>query len=121
MTEAPVARARPRIDHPDELDRMVKQIVAKVDAVAIYLFGSRARGDADADSDYDLLIVVPDHFPEGQANTVTAFSLVEGRRIPMDVTMSRTTRFATRRGQIGTLEYQVGREGIVLHERSDRS
>jgi predicted nucleotidyltransferase len=89
--------------------------------VAIYLFGSRARGDAHPDSDYDLLIVVPDEFPEGQANTVTGFSLVEGRRIPMDITMSRTTRFATRRGQIGTLEYKVSREGVVLHERSDRS
>jgi uncharacterized protein len=112
---------RPRIDHPDELDRMVKQIVAKIDPTAIYLFGSRARGDADADSDYDLMIVVPDDFPEGQANTVTAFSLVNGRRIPMDVSMSRTTRFATRRRQIGTLEYKIGQEGIVLHERRDRS
>jgi uncharacterized protein len=120
MTEA-ITRPRPQIDHPDELDRMIKQIVAKVDPVAIYLFGSRARGDADEDSDYDLLIVVPDRFPEGQANTVTAFSLVEGRRIPMDVTMSRTTRFATRRRQIGTLEYKVGREGIVVHERGHRS
>jgi predicted nucleotidyltransferase len=120
MTEA-LARAKPQIDHPEELDRMIKQIVAKVDPVAIYLFGSRARGAADADSDYDLLIVVPDRFPEGQANAVTAFSLVEGRRIPMDVAMSRTTRFATRRRQVGTLEYKVGREGIVLHERGDRS
>jgi uncharacterized protein len=122
MTET-LARAKPkpRIDHPQELDRMVKQIVAKVDPMAIYLFGSRARGDAAADSDYDLMIVVPDEFPEGQANTVTGFSLVEGRRIPMDLTMSRTTRFATRRGQVGTLEYKVGREGVVLHERSDRS
>jgi uncharacterized protein len=119
MTEP--APAKPRIDHPDELDRMVRQIVAKIDPVAIYLFGSRARGDADADSDYDLLIIVPDEFPEGQANVVTAFSLVEGRRIPMDLTMSRTSRFATRRGQIGTLEYKVSREGVVLHGRSDRS
>jgi predicted nucleotidyltransferase len=120
MTET-LARARPQIDHPDELERMVKQIVAKVDPEAIYLFGSRARGDADPDSDYDLLIVVSDGFPGGQANSVTAFSLVEGRRIPMDVTMSRATRFATRRQQVGTLEYKVAREGIVLHERRDRS
>jgi uncharacterized protein len=120
MTEA-LARSKPRIDRPDELERMVKQIVAKVDPVAIYLFGSRARGDADADSDYDLLIVVPDGFPKGQANPVTAFSLVEGRRIPMDLTMAKASQFATRRQQVGTLEYKVGREGIVLHERSDRS
>ena len=116
-----LTRAKPRVDHRDELERMVKQIVAKVDPVAVYLFGSRARGDAEADSDYDLLIVVPDDFPAGQANTVTAFSLVEGRRIPMDLTMSRAARFAARCRQVGTLEYTVGREGTVLYERRDRS
>ncbi len=59
MTEA-LTRAKPQIDDPEGLDRLVKQIVAKVDPVAIYLFGSRARGDADEDSDYDLMIVIPD-------------------------------------------------------------
>ena len=120
MTEA-LSRRKPRIDHPEELERVVGQIVEKVDPVAIYLFGSRARGDADEDSDYDLLIVVPDDFPAGQANTVTAFSLVEDRRIPMDVAMSRASRFAGRRAQVGTLEYKVGREGTVLYECGDRS
>jgi predicted nucleotidyltransferase len=120
MTDA-LTSPKPRIDHPEELGRLVKQIVAKVDPVAIYLFGSRARGDADHDSDYDLMIVVPDDFPVGQANPVTAFSLVEGRRIPMDVTMSRATRFAARRRQVGTLEYKVGREGTALYELDDRS
>ena len=119
MTET-LTRTGPRIDHRDELDRLVRRIVEQVDPIAIYLFGSRARGDADADSDYDLLIIVPDSFPEGQANTVTAFSLVEGRRIPMDVLMSRAGRFATRREHVGTLEYKVEREGIVLHERGNR-
>ena len=120
MTET-LARARPRIDHRDELERMVKQIVAKVDPVAIYLFGSRARGDANADSDYDLLIVVPDDFPAGEANTRTAFRCVQGRRIPMDVAMIRQSRFRERSGQLGTLSYQVRKDGILLHECVDRS
>jgi hypothetical protein len=90
MTEA-LTRTGARIDDPEELERLVRQIVARSDPVAIYRFGSRARGDADAGGDYDLLIVVPDDFPTGRAHTVTAFSLVEGRRIPMDVAMSRAT------------------------------
>lgn len=120
MTDA-LSRTTPQIDHPAELEQLLEQIVAKLDPVAVYLFGSRARGDADHDSDYDLMIVVPDDFPVGQANPVTAFSLVEGRRIPMDVTMSRATRFAARRRQVGTLEYKVGREGTALYELDDRS
>jgi hypothetical protein len=120
MTEA-FARAKPRIDDPEELDRMVRQIVAKADPVAIYLFGSRARGDADEDSDYDLMIVVPDDFPAGQANTHTAFQCVEGRRIPMDAVMVRRGRFRERAAQVGTLSYQVNRDGVLLYEHADRS
>jgi predicted nucleotidyltransferase len=30
----------------------------------IYLFGSRARGEAGPDSDYDILVVIPDDAPE---------------------------------------------------------
>jgi hypothetical protein len=54
MTEV-LTRPKPPIDDPKELDRLVKQIVDKGDPIAIYLFGSRARGDADHDSDYDLM------------------------------------------------------------------
>jgi predicted nucleotidyltransferase len=119
MTDA-LAAPKPRIDDPDELDRLVRQIVAKVDPVAIYLFGSRARGDADDDSDYDLMIVVPDDFPAGQANTHTAFQCVEGRRIPIDAVMVRRGRFRERAAQVGTLSHQVNRDGVLLYERADR-
>jgi hypothetical protein len=40
MTEA-LSPPRPRIDHPEELEKMVRQIVERVGPVAIYLFGSR--------------------------------------------------------------------------------
>lgn len=40
------------------LGEMVARLTATLDAQRIYLFGSRARGDAGSDSDYDLLVVV---------------------------------------------------------------
>ena len=116
MTGA-LPKAKPRIDHPQELERMVRQIVEKVDPLAIYLFGSRARGDGDADSDYDLLIVVPDDFPADQATPARAFELIEGRRIPMDAVLVRKHRFAWRSNEVGTLSYKVAREGVALYER----
>ena len=119
MTEA-LARPTPRIDHPDELERMVRQIVERVDPVAIYLFGSRARGDAHEDSDYDLLIVVGDGFPEGRANVHTAFHAVEGRRIPMDVAMVRATRFRERAPKVGTLSHEILKDGVLLHGHEHR-
>jgi predicted nucleotidyltransferase len=116
MTEA-LAPPRPRIDHPDELERMVKQIVAKVDPVAIYLFGSRARGDAGAHSDYDLMIIVSDEFPRSKRNSATAYALVEGRRIPIDVSIVSQSRFRERAGHVGTLSFEVQHDGIALYER----
>jgi predicted nucleotidyltransferase len=96
---------------------MVRQIVEKVDPVEIYLFGSRARGDARPDSDYDLMIVVRDDFPADQATPSKAFELISGRCIPMDAAMVRAGRFADRARRIGTLSYQVAREGLRLYGR----
>jgi len=40
------------------LAEIVKRLVADFQPERIYLFGSRARGDAGPDSDYDLLMVL---------------------------------------------------------------
>ena len=39
------------------LDAVVARIVGAIDPGGIWLFGSRARGDARPDSDFDLLVV----------------------------------------------------------------
>ena len=46
----------------DELSRIVAPIARKNNVQAVYLFGSRARGDFARDSDYDFLIDVPDNY-----------------------------------------------------------
>jgi len=42
------------------LDEIVRRIVRAVHPERVYLFGSRARGDAGPDSDYDLMVLVRD-------------------------------------------------------------
>jgi predicted nucleotidyltransferase/HEPN domain-containing protein len=115
MTDATLERPRPRIDHPDELDRMVHEIVEKVAPLVIYLFGSRARGDADAESDYDLMIVVPDDAPDGLRRVV--WDLARPSRIAVNPFLSRERSFAWRRHEVGTLEYEVAVDGIQLYPR----
>ena len=39
------------------LDEVVNRLAGALNPVAIYLFGSRARGTARPDSDFDLLVV----------------------------------------------------------------
>ncbi|MFZ1964534.1 MAG: nucleotidyltransferase domain-containing protein [Roseiarcus sp.] len=41
----------------EALQAVVARIVGAIDPSAIWLFGSRARGDARPDSDFDLLVV----------------------------------------------------------------
>lgn len=102
---------------------MIRQIVAKIDPLAIYLFGSRARGDADADSDYDLMIVVPDEISEEPAVLESGTSI--GRIVHaglasfrLDSHYIRRSTFASRCLLIGTLEAE-GNDGIILYK--DRS
>ena len=42
------------------LTELVRRLREAFQPERIYLFGSKARGEAGPDSDYDLLVVVPD-------------------------------------------------------------
>jgi len=43
-----------------KLAEALRRLTATFSPEKIYLFGSRARGDAGQDSDYDLTVIVPD-------------------------------------------------------------
>jgi uncharacterized protein len=47
----------PYASEQEALDALVSRLVAALDPQMIWLFGSRARGDARPDSDFDLLVV----------------------------------------------------------------
>jgi len=46
-----------RASESEALGAVIARVAAAVDPQAIWLFGSRARGDARPDSDFDLLVV----------------------------------------------------------------
>jgi HEPN domain-containing protein/predicted nucleotidyltransferase len=114
MTET-IARARPQIDDPQALDRVVRHLVERFDPAAVFLFGSRARGDAGEDSDYDLMLVLKDDAPP-----VTWEALLEAARghgIDANPFTTRVGPFAWRRHEVGTLAYEVAVDGIQLYPR----
>ena len=117
---AALAKPAPRIDHPADLDRVVRRLVDELHPVAVYLFGSRARGDAGPERDYDLMVVVPDDFPPERTRPSHAFALIQGRKIPVDIALVRRSRFAERSGKVGTLSFEVGQDGIAVYERGRR-
>jgi uncharacterized protein len=113
MTEA-LARANPQIEDPKELDRVVRRLVERFDPIAIYLFGSRARGDAGPDSDYDLMLVLADD-NERVRSTQDVSQAARSQRIFVNPFLTRTGSFSWRRHEVGTLEYEVQVDGIRLY------
>ena len=116
MTEA-LARPKPRIDHRKELDRVVRRLIERFDPIAIYLFGSRARGDAGDDSDYDLMLVLADDSTRARSRQAI-WDAAQSRRIDVNPFLTRAEAFAWRRHEVGTLEHEVQVDGIRLHPPS---
>ena len=48
----------------------IERVAASANALAVILFGSRARGDQHAESDYDLCVVVPDDGARPESHTL---------------------------------------------------
>ena len=110
------------IDVTEEvLADMVHAIVWEVDPERIYLFGSRARGDARQDSDVDLLIVVsepfgPEHSRFQQINRV--YRALSPFRIPNDVLLYSSDEFAKWSQSLNHVVGRCSREGKLLYARS---
>lgn len=97
------------------LQRLLARIIPALRPVAVYLFGSRATGDARADSDYDLLVVVPDDTPRERANVLFAFEVTQGSGVAADVIPCRRSVFDARKNEVGTLPYTVWHEGVRVY------
>jgi uncharacterized protein len=110
------------IDVTEEfLSDMVQAIVREVDPERIYLFGSRARGEARQDSDVDLLIVVrepfgPEHSRFQEINRV--YRALSSFRIPNDVLLYSSDEFAKWSQSLNHVVGRCSREGKLLYARS---
>lgn len=80
----------------------------------IYLFGSRARGDAREWSDWDLMLVVPDDAPSERRRPEAAYVRLRGLGLPAEVHVFRRGTFERQRALFGSLPAEVAREGVLL-------
>lgn len=97
------------------LTEMVRRLVAELQPERIYLFGSRARGDARPDSDYDLLIVVPASDLLPHRRDLVAFRALCGVGAAKDVIVLTHDEFEARRPVPSSLPSTVLREGKLLY------
>ncbi len=75
------------------LEEMVRRLVATFHPEYIYLYGSRARGEAGPDSDYDLMLVVSDSQVPRYRRNQQAFRALCGLGVPKEVIVFTRAEF----------------------------
>lgn len=106
MIQAPVAT--------DIVETIVARLVSELHPRRIYLFGSRARGDARADSDYDFMVELehPARDRRGEGHRVG--SLFTGSGAAVQVHLRNPGQLERRKDDPGTVDWDVVREGTLL-------
>ena len=97
------------------LEEMVRRLVAAFNPEHIYLYGSRARGEAGPDSDYDLMLVVPSSQVPRYRRDQQAFRALCGLGVAKEVIVLTRKEFEAGRKVICSLPATVLREGRLLY------
>jgi predicted nucleotidyltransferase len=97
------------------LAEVVRRLAHAYQPLAIYLFGSRARGDHRSGSDYDLLIVVPDDAPTELQTSARAYKCLPRVGKGVDVLVCTDNYFRTRWRVRTSMPARVRRDGKVLY------
>jgi excisionase family DNA binding protein len=113
-------RSQPRaraglLERDPTLAEIVRRLVDAYRPDRIYLFGSKARGDAGPDSDYDLLLVVPNDASPERRRSGLAYEVLWGTGAAADVLVQTRGSFESRVHLKASLPATVLREGKVLY------
>lgn len=99
------------------LRRLVDHVVAAMQPVEVWLFGSRAEQRARETSDYDLLVVMPDGTPERDLDPVRAWRLGWDVGVTADIIPCTRSEFDEERHEIDSLPRAAVSRGYKLYER----
>ena len=107
--------------HPEQAEAVIEESVRRLRksmvAERIYLFGSRARGDANNDSDYDFMVVIHDASLPRYKREQQAYKSLWGLRVAKDVLVFTHKEFDEGLTVISSLPATVVREGKLLYAR----
>ena len=98
-----------------EIEEIVRQIIADVSPVRIYLFGSFANGTYHDESDLDFYIVVADNGQNLTDLTVRAYRAIRHiRKHAVDILIGTQADFEARKS-VPSIENEVYHKGVLLY------
>jgi len=100
------------------LKLLLNRLAPILNPIEVYLFGSRARGDARPDSDYDLLFVLPDDVPNESIRLQDVTALYRDTLIDADIVPCWYSTFLHQQDMIGTLSFEAKHEGKRIYARA---
>jgi predicted nucleotidyltransferase len=103
------------VDQDPVLAEIVRRLIEALHPERIYLFGSRARGDAGHESDYDLMVVVPHMREPSHRLAQRAHSVLWGLGTAADILVWSREAFDDRLHLKASLPATILREGTLLH------
>jgi predicted nucleotidyltransferase len=99
-----------------EIMGIVNTIINAVPAVAIYLFGSFAKGNAKEDSDYDFYVVIPDDgIRTREATWKIREELVGKQKRGIDMLVGTVSKFNKYKDSLSFIEREVVETGVKLY------
>lgn len=100
---------------PGLLKEIVDRLAQGLHPDRIYLFGSRARGQAEESSDIDLLVVVPDSDLPRHRREALSYDMLWGLTVPVDVIVLTQAEFQRASRVKTSLASIVQAEGEMLY------
>lgn len=104
-----------RVTDESFLADLIGRLVPIYHPIKIYLFGSRAKGNARQDSDYDVLILVNDDVPKELKEAREAYTALWGIKVPVDIVVWTKSDFENSGAVPNSLPAKVLREGRTLY------
>jgi predicted nucleotidyltransferase len=115
LTDATARSVGPFKNESAALAFLRDRLVLALKPLAIWQFGSRARGDAEADSDFDLLVVLPDGLPAAAYSAWRATEPVAGCGLGYDIVPCSLSTFRKDREVPGSLVHRAVTEGRAIY------
>ncbi len=98
-----------------KLQYIINRISTHIEPTKIYLFGSRARGDATYGSDYDILIIYDGQKSKRQVE-LDIYKLFNYYDFSMDLFFLTSDEFNWMKPVANTIAREVNENGIVVYE-----